>query len=63
MLDPLINLVDNRGVVIAALFVAAWLISRGSGALARRLLVWHDRRPLANDPGEAGKLGARRWSL
>jgi small conductance mechanosensitive channel len=56
MLDPLINLVDNRIVVIAALFVAAWLISRGSGALARRLLVWHDRRHLANDPGETGKL-------
>jgi small-conductance mechanosensitive channel len=56
MLDPLINLVDNRVVVIAALFVAAWLLSRASGALARRLLVWHDRRHLANDPGETGKL-------
>src|SRR6059058_1297720 len=56
MLDPLINLVDNRVIVIAALFVAAWLISRASGALARRLLVWHDRRHLANDPGETGKL-------
>jgi moderate conductance mechanosensitive channel len=56
MLDSLINLVDNRVVVIAALFVAAWLISRASGALARRLLVWHDRRHVANDPGETGKL-------
>jgi hypothetical protein len=51
MLAPLINLVDNRVVVIAALFVGAWLISRASGALARRLLVWHDKRHLANDPG------------
>lgn len=56
MLEALINLVDNRVVVIAGLFVAAWLISRASGALARRLLAWHDQRHLGSDPGETGKL-------
>jgi moderate conductance mechanosensitive channel len=56
MLDPVIVLVDNRPVVIAGLFVAAWLLSRASGALARRVLVWHDRRHLARDPEETGKL-------
>jgi moderate conductance mechanosensitive channel len=56
MLDPLIALVDSRLVVIAALFGAAWLVSRGAGALARRVLVWHDRRHLESDPGETGKL-------
>src|ERR671935_143632 len=56
MLARLTLLVDNRLVVIAGLFVAAWLVSRGSGAVARRVLAWHDRRHLANDPGETGKL-------
>ena len=56
MLDPLIALVDNRPVVIAGLFVAAWLISRASGALARRVLAWHDRRHLASSAEETGKL-------
>src|SRR6266516_4332158 len=57
MFDRLINLVDNRLVVIAGLFVVAWLISRACGVLARRLLAWHDRRHLANDPGETGETG------
>jgi small conductance mechanosensitive channel len=56
MLDPPIALVDNRPVVIAGLFVAAWLISRASGALARRVLAWHDRRHLASSAEETGKL-------
>ena len=65
MLDPLINLLhDNtpldsswgRLVVVAGLFVAAWLLSRASGAVARQVLVWHDRRHLSRDPYETGKL-------
>src|SRR5919204_564348 len=56
MLARLTLLVDNRLVVIAGLFVAAWLVSRGSGAVARRVLSWNDRRHLANDPEETGKL-------
>jgi moderate conductance mechanosensitive channel len=56
MVDLLTHLLANRLVVIAGLFVAAWLISRGSGAVARRVLAWHDRRHLASDPEETGKL-------
>jgi hypothetical protein len=29
---------------IACLFAAAWLVSRGAAYVARKLLVWHDRR-------------------
>jgi small conductance mechanosensitive channel len=31
-------------ITIVSLFVAAWLISRGAAYVARKLLVWHDRR-------------------
>jgi small conductance mechanosensitive channel len=56
MLDFILDLVDNRLVIVAGLFVSAWLISRASGALARRVLAWHDERHLTGDPGETGKL-------
>ena len=61
MLDPLIELLDDntpwgRLAVAAGLFVAAWLVSRASAAVARKVLVLHDRRHLARDPDETGKL-------
>lgn len=56
MPDSLTNLADNRIVIIAGVFGAAWLVSRASGEVARRVLVWHDRRNSEMDPGETGKL-------
>ena len=65
MLDPLIKLLNDntplyspwgRLAVVAGLFVAAWLVSRASAAVARRVLSWHDRRHLSRDPSETGKL-------
>jgi small-conductance mechanosensitive channel len=56
MLERLSAVVDNRLVVVAALLVAAWLLSRMSGALAWRLLAWQDKREFVRDPGETGKL-------
>jgi hypothetical protein len=53
MLDPLIDLLTDktpvastwgRLLVVLFLFVAAWLLSRASGVVARRVLAWQDRR-------------------
>ncbi|MEX0816274.1 MAG: mechanosensitive ion channel family protein [Gaiellales bacterium] len=53
MLDPFISLLNDntplsspwgRVVVITALFALAFIVSRVSAAVARRLLAWHDRR-------------------
>lgn len=53
MLDPFIDLLNDntplsspwgRVVVITALFALAFIFSRVSAAVARRLLAWHDRR-------------------
>ena len=53
MLDPIIDLLTSntslpsfwgRVVVIAALFGVAFLVSRLSALIARRILAWHDRR-------------------
>jgi small-conductance mechanosensitive channel len=46
----------GRPAVIAALFVAAWLLSRASAAIARKVLAWHDRRHLSRDPDDIAKL-------
>jgi hypothetical protein len=56
MLSSLINVFDNRVTIIASAFAAAWLLSRASGAVARRIMVWHDNRHADRDPGETGKL-------
>jgi moderate conductance mechanosensitive channel len=65
MLDPIINLLNDatplsspwgRVVVIAALFGLAWLVSRGSALVARRVLVWHDRRHAESDLESTGKI-------
>ena len=65
MLDPLIKLLEDktplysswgRLVVLVGLFVAAWLLSRASAAVARKVLAWHDRRHLSREPDEGGKL-------
>jgi small-conductance mechanosensitive channel len=65
MLDPIINLLTSRTpltslwgrvVVIAALFAAAWLVSRLSALLARRILAWHDRRHSESDLEATGKI-------
>jgi small-conductance mechanosensitive channel len=41
-------LVDNRVVVIVAAFAGAWLLSRASAWVARRILIWHDRREVGD---------------
>jgi moderate conductance mechanosensitive channel len=65
MLDPLIDLLNTRTplyppygriVVIVALFALAWLIARASGWVARRVLVWHDRRHSDSDLEATGKI-------
>ena len=43
-------------LVAAGLFAAAWLVSRASGEIARRVLAWHDRRHLSREPDATGKL-------
>jgi moderate conductance mechanosensitive channel len=65
MLDPLIDLLSSntpipspwgRVVVIAALFATAWTVSRLSVFVARRVLVWHDRRHSGSDLEATGKI-------
>ena len=65
MLDPLINILTSntslpslwgRTIVIVALFAAAWGISRLSAFVARRVLVWHDRRHSESDVELTGKI-------
>jgi hypothetical protein len=65
MLDPLINILTSntslpslwgRTIVIVALFAAAWGISRLSAFVARRVLVWHDRRNSESDVEVTGKI-------
>jgi hypothetical protein len=57
VLDSLIDVLNRstplfppfgKIVVIVAVFTVAWLGSRGSGALFRRLLAWHDRRDISS---------------
>jgi moderate conductance mechanosensitive channel len=65
MLDPLIDLLNSntpipspwgRVLVIVALFGAAWLVSRLSVFVARRVLAWHDRRHSHSDLEATGKI-------
>ena len=65
MLDPLINILTSntslpslwgRTIVIVALFAAAWGISRLSAFVARRVLMWHDRRHSESDVEVTGKI-------
>jgi hypothetical protein len=65
MLDPLINILTSntslpslwgRTIVIVALFAAAWGISRLSAFVARRVLMWHDRRHSQSDVEVTGKI-------
>ena len=65
MLDPLINILTSntslpslwgRAIVIVALFAAAWGISRLSAFVARRVLMWHDRRHSESDVEVTGKI-------
>jgi moderate conductance mechanosensitive channel len=65
MLDPMINLLTSntslpslwgRAIVIVALFAAAWGVSRLSAFVARRVLVWHDRRHSKSDLEATGKI-------
>ena len=50
MTDRVVDIVNEivqpstRLVVIAALFLAAWVVARSSAFLARKLVAWHDRR-------------------
>jgi len=50
------SVVDNRIVIVLGAFAAAWLLSRASGAVARRILAWQDNRHSGSDPGETAKL-------
>jgi small conductance mechanosensitive channel len=65
MLDPLIDLLNSntpipspwgRVLVIVGLFGAAWLVSRLSVFVARRVLAWHDRRHSDSDLEATGKI-------
>jgi hypothetical protein len=65
MLDPIIDLLTSntslpslwgRVVVIAALFGVAFLVSRVSAWIARRVLAWHDRRTSDTDLEATGKI-------
>jgi hypothetical protein len=65
LLDPLINILTSntslpslwgRTIVIVALFAAAWGISRLSAFVARRVLMWHDRRHSESDVEVTGKI-------
>jgi moderate conductance mechanosensitive channel len=74
VLDPLIDLLDSktslypplgRVVVIAFLFLLAWLIARSSRWVAHRIVDWHDGRHSATDLEATGKIAnlKRRESL
>jgi moderate conductance mechanosensitive channel len=65
MLDPIIDLLTSntslpsfwgRVVVVAALFGVAFLVSRVSAWIARRILAWHDRRTSDTDLEATGKI-------
>jgi moderate conductance mechanosensitive channel len=65
MLDPFIDLLTSntslpsfwgRVVVVAALFGVAFLVSRVSAWIARRVLAWHDRRTSDTDLEATGKI-------
>jgi moderate conductance mechanosensitive channel len=65
MLDPFIDLLNDntplsspwgRVVVIIALFALAFIVSRVSAAVARRVLAWHDRRHAESDLEATGKI-------
>jgi len=51
-----LTFLDNRVTIVLAAFAAAWLVSRISGAVAGRVLSWHERRHAGTDPGETAKL-------
>jgi moderate conductance mechanosensitive channel len=63
MLDPFIHLLNDntplsspwgRVVVITALFALAFIVSRVSAAVARRLIAWHDRRHAESELAATG---------
>ena len=65
MLDPIIDLLSSntaipspwgRVLVIVGLFATAWLVSRLSALVARRVLAWHDRRHSDSDFEATGKI-------
>jgi small-conductance mechanosensitive channel len=56
MLRSAFMVMDNGVLIVLVAFVAAWALSRASGAVAARVLTWHDMRHAETDPGETGKL-------
>src|SRR5262245_25275073 len=65
MLDPLIDLLNSQTpvyppfgsiLVIAGLFLVAWLVARSSEWFALRVLGWYDRRHSAEDLAATGKM-------
>lgn len=65
MFDYLISLLNDntplsspwgRIVVIAGVILLAWLLSRGSAAVARRVLVWHERHHRDTDLEATGQI-------
>jgi small conductance mechanosensitive channel len=49
--DPVVDL-----IVILVLFSGAWLLARAAGFVARKVLVWNDRRVAEADLTQAGRL-------
>jgi hypothetical protein len=43
-------------VLIAALFLGAWLLARASGFVALRVVMWNDRRHAETDLSQAGRM-------
>ena len=39
-------------LIVIALFLAAWILARASGVVARAVLTWHDRRTHSDDLGQ-----------
>jgi small-conductance mechanosensitive channel len=56
MLRSAFMVMDNAVLIVLFAFLAAWALSRASGAVAARVLTWHDVRHAETDPGETGKL-------
>jgi small conductance mechanosensitive channel len=56
MQSSLTTLVDNRITIVVGAFAGAWLLSRASAQVARRVVAWADQRHVDSDPGETAKL-------
>ena len=44
MIGSAFGFLDNGVAIVLGAFLAAWALSRASGAVAARVLTWHDMR-------------------